>query len=163
MKKMYEHAQWGEQTMRLMRAMHNASRVMRHKYHKKKADEGTPRLQRLYSGFLIRGLRHEGALPEQELARHLGLSEDTVSGIIDSLEAKGYVEREHPINGMSSGYVRLSKNYIQERHARHEAIDKRIDEFVKSLSEEEIGTASDVLERFTTFFYEGGIKEHRCI
>ena len=47
-------------------------------------------------GMLVGILSHHGAMKVSELSERLGLSNSTVSGIVDRLEKQGYVERTEP-------------------------------------------------------------------
>lgn len=153
MKWAYRHdtSGWDERTIKVMRALNSASHVTRQQYHNEMADEEVTRAQRS----LMRVLRHEGPLSVQGLAKHMGLSNSTVSGIIDRLEAKGYVERERLAEDRRTVSVRISEKYANQISDSYSLMDKRIDDFVKSLSEEEICTVCDVLEKYMEFMEKG--------
>lgn len=146
---MHQHdvARWGERTMRMMRTVHEAARIVRTQYHMETSDECLTRPQR----FLVMVLLHEGSQSVQDLARHMGLSNSTVSGIIDRLEAKGMVVRKRREDDRRSVIVELSDTQARDIKTCHSAIDKRIDDFVQSLSDTELDAFCDVVDKFSAF------------
>jgi DNA-binding MarR family transcriptional regulator len=145
----YDHdsTQWSERTIRIMQAVHDAKRISRQLYHREMVDGQVTQSQR----GLLRVLLRDGHLSMQDLAKRMGLSTPTVSGIVDRLEAKGLVVRERQADDRRSVSVRISDTHIQNIRNSHSIVDKRLDDFFQSLSEEEVGTVCDVLERYSVF------------
>ncbi len=95
---------------------------------------------------VLRALIKEGKLPVSELSKRLGLTNSTVSGIIDRLEKEDYVQRCRDVKDRRIVYVCLSeKTYRLKREipvlgpdyfsSRIKALGpEKVDQIIESLS-----------------------------
>lgn len=90
-------------------------------------------------GMVIRILSNNNKMKISELSSKLGLSNSTVSGIIDRLEKQGMVQRERSIEDKRVVYVNISPGF----NAMHKTFKKRADENIKSIMNK--GTPEDLL------------------
>lgn len=89
-------------------------------------------------GMVIGVLEHEGEMKITELSNKLGLSNSTVSGIIDRLEKQTIVERIRSIEDKRIVYVRLQPHFTGLHKRFIEEIKKTFEKMLDKGSEEEI-------------------------
>lgn len=90
-------------------------------------------------GMVIRILSHHNKMKISELSGKLGLSNSTVSGIIDRLENQGMVERQRSVEDKRVVYVNISPGF----DAMHKDFKKRADENIKNIMNK--GTPEDLV------------------
>jgi DNA-binding MarR family transcriptional regulator len=83
----------------------------------------------------------------QDLGLMLGLSNSTVSGLVDRLEEKGMVERRRSEEDRRSVYVHVTKKQKHKIYEMHNEFDLRINTFVDSLSKAELETLHTILDK----------------
>lgn len=98
--------------------------------------------------FLLGILLHKGTQRITELSKKMGLSNSTVSGIVDRLEMHGAVERKKDSNDKRIIWVDIQNNYkikMQDKLFNHEEYMKNL---LNDATEEEIQA---ILLGFETF------------
>lgn len=73
-----------------------------------------------------------------ELSSTIGLSNSTVSGIIDRLEKQGLVERARSVKDRRVVYVSLTPLAKNMAHKRFEKLEKNLEDILKSASTDEV-------------------------
>lgn len=86
-----------------------------------------------------------GPLTAGELAEHLGLTSGAVTGLIDRLEAGGWVERERDPSDRRRVYVRLSGR-TSELAPLYEPLGEAVEAYRSSLTDDELATVVGFLE-----------------
>lgn len=81
-----------------------------------------------------------------ELARHLGLTSGAVTGLIDRLEAGGWVRRERDPSDRRRVYVHLSHDRGGELWPLYQPMSEAIDAYREALPDDELGTVVNFLE-----------------
>jgi DNA-binding MarR family transcriptional regulator len=81
-----------------------------------------------------------------EIARHLGLSSGAVTGLLDRLEAGGWVRRERDVADRRRVFVHLSHEHGAELWRLYQPLSDAIDAYRSSLSLDELGTVVRFLE-----------------
>ena len=105
-------------------------------------------------GMLIGTLAHNGEMKVSDLSEKLGLSNSTVSGIIDRLENQEMVERIRSKEDRRVVYVKLTDKCKENSQKPFEEINKMFEEMMEKATPEEIATIlkglntlEDVMER----------------
>lgn len=98
-------------------------------------------------GMLIGTLSHYGEMKISDLSEKLGLSNSTVSGIIDRLEVQGLVERIRSKEDRRVVYIKVTEKCKQDSQERFEVINKLIEEMMDKATPEELDT---ILEGMNT-------------
>ena len=80
-----------------------------------------------------------------EVSAKLGLSNSTVSGIIDRLENQGIVERTRSEEDRRVVYVTLSEHFEEMHKDFHKIAEKNIESLMKKGTPEDIGKITDGL------------------
>ena len=93
-------------------------------------------------GFVIGILSKRGEIKISDLSRVIGLTNSTVSGIIDRLEKQNIVERNRSEEDKRVVYVKLTKEYSDIFQHIHKSADEY---FVKFLDE---GTSDEITKIF---------------
>lgn len=91
-------------------------------------------------GMLIGTLFHHGEMKISELSEKLGLSNSTVSGIIDRLENQGLVERVRSKEDRRVVYVKVTDEYRKQSKKQFEEINKIIEQMMNRATPEELDT-----------------------
>jgi len=81
-----------------------------------------------------------------ELSNHLALSNSTVSGIVDRLEAQEMVVRERSKEDKRVVYVSISPNFEDMHKAFHKQIEKNIQNIMSQGSPEELNKIFEGLD-----------------
>ena len=97
-------------------------------------DTGITMPQGMVSGVLA----HEGEMKITELSNKLGLSNSTVSGIVDRLEKQTIVERIRSIEDKRIVYVRLQPQFASMHTKHREELEKMLGKMLEKGTEEEI-------------------------
>jgi MarR family transcriptional regulator, organic hydroperoxide resistance regulator len=98
-------------------------------------------------GMLIGTLAHYGEMKVSDLSEKLGLSNSTVSGIIDRLENQELVERIRSKEDRRVVYVKVTEKCRKNSQQHFEEINKMFEEMMDKASPEEIYT---ILEGLNT-------------
>lgn len=96
-------------------------------------------------GILIGTLHHYGEMKISDLSEKLGLSNSTVSGIIDRLENQGLVERRRIKEDRRVVYVNITETYRKNFEQHFEDINKMFEEILDKAAPDEIKTIFDGL------------------
>lgn len=89
-------------------------------------------------GMVIGSLSKFGKMKVNELSKNLGLSNSTVSGIIDRLEKQGMVERTRSEDDKRVVYVSLTHKFEAIHQGFHKRTEELMMKIMKRGSEEEI-------------------------
>ncbi|MEZ0537731.1 MarR family winged helix-turn-helix transcriptional regulator [Caldicellulosiruptoraceae bacterium PP1] len=105
-------------------------------------------------GMLIGILTHYGEMKISDLSEKIGLSNSTVSGIIDRLEKQQLVERVRSTEDRRVVYVRVTSKFEKMFQQYFKDIEKRFEESINKATPEELdkifeglNTLKNVLER----------------
>lgn len=98
-------------------------------------------------GMLIGTLAHHGKMKISELSEILGLSNSTVSGILDRLENQGLIERIRSREDRRVVYVKVTEEFRKESQRQFEDINKMVEQMMEKASPEEM---EDILKGMDT-------------
>jgi MarR family transcriptional regulator, organic hydroperoxide resistance regulator len=105
-------------------------------------------------GMLMGTLAHGGQMKVSELSEKLGLSNSTVSGIIDRLENQGFVERTRSKEDRRVVYVDITDKFRKIHQGHFCEINKMFEEMMNKATPEELekileglNTLEKVIER----------------
>lgn len=122
------------ESIEVARLFQEVMNIFRHNMKKIITDTGMTAPQ----GMIIGILSHKGKMKITELSNHLGLSNSTVSGIIDKLEMKEMVVRERSNEDKRVVFVSISPNFEGIHKVFHEQIEKNIENLMSRGSNEEL-------------------------
>ncbi|WP_102398782.1 MarR family winged helix-turn-helix transcriptional regulator [Haloimpatiens massiliensis] len=94
-------------------------------------------------GMIIGILSHEGKMKISDLSKRIGLSNSTISGIVDRLEKQGLVERIRSEKDRRVVYVDVNPEFRKNSKDRFCQIQRKIEMMVSKTSDEE---ADKILE-----------------
>jgi DNA-binding MarR family transcriptional regulator len=103
---------------------------------------------------LLGELRDRGPIPAGELAEAIGASAATVSGMLDNLADAGLIERTRSANDRRLVVVKITAKGRRKSEARRAEWRARWEEALEGVEEEELRTATRVLERISGVFEE---------
>ncbi|SHF22559.1 transcriptional regulator, MarR family [Caldanaerobius fijiensis DSM 17918] len=105
-------------------------------------------------GILMGILTHYGEMKISDISKKLGLSNSTVSGIIDRLEKHGLVERIRSTEDRRVVYVRVTPDFKKTFQKYFSEAERRFEEAINKATPEELNkifeglnTLKEVLER----------------
>lgn len=101
-------------------------------------------------GMMMGILSHDGEMKISDLSEKIGLSNSTVSGIIDRLEKQGLVERTRSNEDRRVVYVNISAEFKKNSKANFCKIEKTFEDIMKKATDEEISAilkGLDTLEK----------------
>lgn len=101
-------------------------------------------------GMLIGTLAHHGQMKISDLSEILGLSNSTVSGILDRLENQGFIERTRSKEDRRVVYVKVTDEFKKKSQKQFEDINKMVEQMMEKASPEEMETifrGMDTLEK----------------
>lgn len=101
-------------------------------------------------GMLMGTLAHHGEMKVSELSEKLGLSNSTVSGILDRLEAQGLIERTRSKEDRRVVYVKVTDQFRKHSKDHFEHINKIIEQMMSKATPEELDiilAGMDTLEK----------------
>ncbi len=101
-------------------------------------------------GMMMGILSHDGEMKISDLSEKIGLSNSTVSGIIDRLEKQGLVERTRSTDDRRVVYVNISTELQRNCKENFCKIEKTFEDIMTKATAEEIDTilkGLDTLER----------------
>ena len=91
-------------------------------------------------GILIGILFREGEMKISDLSGKLGLSNSTVSGIIDRLEKQGIVERIRSKNDRRVVHVNITCEFKRNAKKHFDEAERRLGELINAANSEELDT-----------------------
>jgi MarR family transcriptional regulator, organic hydroperoxide resistance regulator len=89
-------------------------------------------------GMLMGTLAHHGEMKVSELSEKLGLSNSTVSGILDRLENQGLVERTRSKEDRRVVYIKVTEEFRKHSQKHFEEINKLIETMMDKATPEEL-------------------------
>nr|WP_284703705.1 MarR family transcriptional regulator [Clostridium swellfunianum] len=89
-------------------------------------------------GMLMGTLAHNGEMKVSELSDKLGLSNSTVSGILDRLENQGLVERVRSKEDRRVVYVKVTDEFIKHSQKHFDEINNIIEQMMNKATPEEL-------------------------
>ena len=89
-------------------------------------------------GMLMGTLAHNGKMKISELSERMGLSNSTVSGIVDRLEKQGFVERIRSKEDRRVVYVDVTIEFRKKAKEHFNKIDTKVESVMKEGTQEEI-------------------------
>ncbi|MCB2291486.1 MarR family transcriptional regulator [Clostridium sp. CS001] len=89
-------------------------------------------------GMMMGILSHDGEMKVSDLSEKLGLSNSTVSGIIDRLEKQGLVERTRSIDDRRVVNVKVSSNAQKNCKTNFSKIEKTFEDAISKATDEDI-------------------------
>lgn len=105
-------------------------------------------------GMLVGTLIHYGDMKISDLSEKLGLSNSTVSGIVDRLENQGFVERTRSKEDRRVVYVNVTQEFKKNAEVKFKAFEKRFEDTMSKATSEEfdiilkgLETLKEVIER----------------
>lgn len=97
-------------------------------------------------GMVIFMVKHHGSMKISELSQVMGLSNSTVSGIVDRLEDQGWIKRERSEDDRRVVHVSIAKE-MQEKMEAHESIMQQLmSEVLEKATKDELATIGSGLE-----------------
>ena len=89
-------------------------------------------------GMMMGILSHDGEMKISELSEKLGLSNSTVSGIIDRLEKQGLVERTRSLDDRRVVYVNVSSEFRKNSKENFCKVEKTFEDIMTKATTEEV-------------------------
>lgn len=89
-------------------------------------------------GMLMGTLAHHGEMKVSDLSEKLGLSNSTVSGILDRLENQGLVERTRSKEDRRVVYIKVTEKFKKHSEKNIEEINKLIEKMMDKATTEEL-------------------------
>lgn len=89
-------------------------------------------------GMLMGNLAHHGEMKICELSERLGLSNSTVSGILDRLENQGLIERTRSREDRRVVYVKVTDEFRKQSKKNFEEINKMIEQMMSKATPDEL-------------------------
>jgi DNA-binding MarR family transcriptional regulator len=89
-------------------------------------------------GMLMGTLAQHGEMKVSDLSEKLGLTNSTVSGILDRLENAGMVERTRSKEDRRVVYIKVTEEFIKHSKNHFEEINKLIEEMMDKATPEEL-------------------------
>jgi MarR family transcriptional regulator, organic hydroperoxide resistance regulator len=89
-------------------------------------------------GMLLGTLAHNGEMKISDLSEKLGLSNSTVSGVLDRLEKQGLVERTRSEEDRRVVHVNLTPEFRKNAEQRFKDVERSFEEVVSKASTEEL-------------------------
>jgi DNA-binding MarR family transcriptional regulator len=97
-------------------------------------------------GMLVGTLIHYGEMKISDLSEKLGLSNSTVSGILDRLEDQGLVERVRSKEDRRVVYVNVTPGFKKSAKKHFEEFERKFESMINSATTEELDTILKGLE-----------------
>ena len=89
-------------------------------------------------GILLSILGHEGKMRIGDLSKKMGLSNSTVSGIIDRLEKQGVVERIRSEEDRRVVYVDITGNFKEKAKKHFDEAERQLGQLINRASSQEL-------------------------
>ena len=91
-------------------------------------------------GMLVGTLIHYGEMKISDLSEKLGLSNSTVSGIVDRLESQGLVERTRSTEDRRVVYVNVTPEFKKNAKEHFKEFEKKFESMMSKATPEELDT-----------------------
>jgi DNA-binding MarR family transcriptional regulator len=89
-------------------------------------------------GILMGTLAHHGEMKVSDLSEKLGLSNSTVSGVLDRLENQGLVERTRSKEDRRVVYIKVTEEFRKHSLKHFEEINRLIEKMMDKATQEEL-------------------------
>jgi DNA-binding MarR family transcriptional regulator len=129
------------ESIEVARLFQDVMHLVKHSMKKLHGDSGISAPQGMVIGLLSKNKK----MKITELSNQLCLSNSTVSGIIDRLEAQEMVVRERSKEDKRVVYVSISPNFEDMHKAFHKQIEKNFEKIMRKGSPEELHKISEGL------------------
>ena len=130
------------ESIEVARLFQEVMHLFKHNMKKLVGDAGMSAPQGMVIGLLSKNKK----MKITELSNHLALSNSTVSGIVDRLEAQEMVVRERSKEDKRVVYVSISPNFEDMHKAFHKQIEKNIQNIMSQGSPEELNKIFEGLD-----------------
>lgn len=110
-------------------------------------------------GMMMGILSHDGEMKISDLSEKIGLSNSTVSGIIDRLEKQGLVERTRSIEDRRVVYVNVSADFQKNCKKNFSKIEKTFEDAINNATAEEIDIILKGLDTLEQLMDKHGIND----
>lgn len=97
-------------------------------------------------GMLVGNLIHNGKMKISDLSEKLGLSNSTVSGIVDRLEKQGVVERIRSNEDRRVVYVDVTKEFRNNANEKFKGLEHKFEAIMNQAASDELDTILKGLE-----------------
>jgi DNA-binding MarR family transcriptional regulator len=97
-------------------------------------------------GMLVGIIAHYGTMKISDLSEKMGLSNSTVSGIVDRLEKQGIVERTRSMEDRRVVQVNVTLQHKEEVKNKFEVIERRLEDIMNQATDEEVKKVFEGLE-----------------
>lgn len=128
--------------LKLMKLLKNVMGSMRHN----KMQQFKEMQLTAPQGMLMGILAHFGKMKVSDLSEKLGLSNSTVSGIIDRLEKQGLVERTRSEDDRRVVYVDVTSTYKKNSQEHFMQMERDFEDLMKKADPQELDTIFKGLE-----------------
>lgn len=105
-------------------------------------------------GMILAMLAHNGRLKISEISECLCLSNSTVSGIIDRMEEKGYVERTRSQQDRRVVYVSATDEYDKKARQTFKTIDQKLSNIINNATPDQLEKVHEGLNILKVIFQE---------
>lgn len=129
----------GLKILKLLKQIGNTIKQMM-KYECKEYDITGPQ------GMLMGILAHYGEMKVSDLSQKLGLSNSTVSGILDRLEKQGLVERIRSKEDRRVVYVSVTPEFKEKFQRHFKEAERKFEELISRASQEDLNKIIEGLE-----------------
>ncbi|NTV91331.1 MAG: MarR family transcriptional regulator [Clostridiales bacterium] len=123
-----------EQKVELVRLFGDISKMLKHVFDKVFCNTGITMPQ----GMVIDMLARNGEMMISDLSNKLGLSNSTVSGIVDRLEKIGFVERVRSLEDKRAVYVKLTQKHKENFHVVNGLVMDKFSRLLENTSDDEL-------------------------
>lgn len=130
------------ESIEVARLFQEVMHLFKHNMKKSVGDTGISAPQGMIIGLLSKNKK----MKITELSNYLSLSNSTVSGIIDRLEAQEMVIRERSKDDKRVVYVSISPNFEKMHKNLHKLFEKRIQDIMNQGTKEELQKIFEGLE-----------------
>lgn len=103
---------------------------------------------------LLGALLKNGKMTMSELSNYMGLSNSTVSGIVDRLEKQEYIKRVRDGNDRRKVYVEITEKFNDVAKKKHGVVERNLEEKLHKVSDEELNIVIDGLKILKKIFEE---------
>lgn len=105
-------------------------------------------------GMVIGHLAHNGETRIGELSKEMGLSNSTVSGIIDRLEKQGLVERVRSEEDRRVVKIKLNDKFKKKAKSKFKIVEQKLSKIINKSSQEDLDSILNGLENLKKILEE---------
>lgn len=110
-------------------------------------------------GMLIRILIHNGEMKISDLSDKMGLSNSTVSGIVDRLEKQGFVERIRSVEDRRVVYVNLTSDFRKLAENHFNQVGSIVDDLLSGATAKDVEKIFEGLNLLKKFIDKQGVNK----